>query len=227
MLDMGTGDGSKLLSLCPLPARTVAYEEWAPTVSAAARTLRPAGVPLVRCLGSVDNTNPSGFERPALPFRGDAFDLVVNRHECFSPADIYRILRPGGVFVTQQVGGDQNGLREVLDLATLDLGRWDLAEARRQVEGAGLVAIGGGEASVEARCTDVAVLVAYLRSTPWQVPEFNVARYRERLHSLYERAGEGAVHWRTDRFWLAARRPARPPAPQPLAVGAPEPTVIL
>lgn len=48
MLDMGTGDGRKLLTLHPLPPHTVAYEEWAPTVPAALRTLRPAGVPVVR-----------------------------------------------------------------------------------------------------------------------------------------------------------------------------------
>ena len=44
---MGTGDGSKLVEPAPLPARTVADENWAPTVPAALATLRPAGVGLV------------------------------------------------------------------------------------------------------------------------------------------------------------------------------------
>lgn len=102
---------------------------------------------------------------------------------------------------------------------------WDLAEARRQVEGAGLVVIDGGEASLEVSCTDVGVLVAYLRSAPWQVPEFSVARYKERLYTLHER-GEGALRWRTHRFWLAARRPARPLASQPLAGSSPRSTPV-
>lgn len=214
MLDMGTGDGSKLLRLGPLPALTVAYEEWASTIPAAARILRLAGVPLVRCQASVENTDRSGAERSALPFRDGSFDLVVNRHECFSSADVHRILRPGGVFVTQQVGAGQHGeLRELLGLAAPDLGRWDLGEAWRQVEEAGLVVVDGGEASIEARCTDVGALVAYLRTVPWQVPEFSVARYRERLYVLYEQS-TGEVRWRTNRFWLAARRTASPSTSQ-------------
>ena len=215
MLDMGTGDGSELLNLRPLPRLTVAHEEWAPTIPAAMRALQPGGVSLVRCQASVENTDRSGAARPSLPFRDGVFDVVVNRHECFLPADVHRILRADGVFVTEQVGGDQGELREVLGLGPAHLGRWDLAETQGQVEGAGPVVIDGGEASLEARCTDVGALVAYLRSAPWEVSGFTVARYRDRLHVLYERDG-GEVRWRTDRFWLAARRPAPPtgvPAP--------------
>jgi SAM-dependent methyltransferase len=204
LLDMGTGDGSKLLALGPLPPRTVAYEEWAPTVPAAARTLRPAGVPLVRCQGSTENTEPPEPGRPALPFRDGAFDLVVNRHEAFAPADVRRILRPGGVFVTQQVGGDHGAeLRRLLGYDAPPPASWDLAQARRQAEAAGLVVLDGAEAALESGCADVGALVAYLRSVPWYVPDFTVTRYRERLHALHRR---GEVRWHTGLFWLAARR---------------------
>lgn len=207
MLDMGTGDGSRLLTLRPLPPRTVAYEEWAPTVPAAVRTLRPAGVPLVRCQGSVGNTEPPDPGRPVLPFRDSTFDLVVNRHECFSPADVRRLLRPGGVFVTQQVGGGHGDeLRHALGRGASPLPRWDLAEARRQAEGSGLVVLDGGEALLEARCTDVGALVAYLRSVPWYLPDFTVARYRERLYALHN---QGKLRWHTGRFWLSAQRATR------------------
>lgn len=206
MLDMGTGDGSKLLGLRPLPPRTVAYEEWPPTVPAARRTLRPAGVALVRCQGSVDNTDSSGADHPQLPFRDGAFDLVVNRHECFSPADVFRVLRPGGVFVTQQVGaGDRGELPAMFGVETPALRPWDLAAARRQVEDVGFVVLGGGEAELDMACTDVGALVAYIRSVPWQLPDFDVHRYRERLFALYERGQE--IRWSTSRFWLAARHP--------------------
>lgn len=207
MLDMGTGDGSKLLTLRPLPPRTVAYEEWAPTIPAALRTLRAAGVPVVQCLASVDNTDPTQASRPPLPFADGAFDVVVNRHECFAPDDVYRILRPGGVFVTQQVGGGEaNQLGAIMGVAAPTMARWDLAEAQRQVEGAGLAVLGSGEASLEMRCTDVGALVAYLRAVPWYLPDFTVTRYRERLHALHE---QGEARWHTNRFWLAAqRRPA-------------------
>ncbi len=44
-------------------------------------------------------------------------------------------------------------------------GALDLAEARRQVEGAGLAVLGSGEASLEVRCADVGALVAYRLAT--------------------------------------------------------------
>jgi len=30
---------------------------------------------------------------------------VINRHESFSASEVFRVLKPGGIFVTQQVGG--------------------------------------------------------------------------------------------------------------------------
>jgi SAM-dependent methyltransferase len=221
MLDMGTGDASRLLTLRPLPSHTVAYEEWAPTIPAALRALRPAGVPLVACQGSVDNTAPQDPGRAALPFRDATFDLVVNRHESFSPADVYRILRPGGVFVTEQVGSGGGTLRDALGAGTVVPPRWDLTEARRQIESAGLAVLDSGEALLEERCTDVGALVAYLRSVPWELPDFTVARYRERLSGVH---AKGEIRWRTGRFWLATRRPPRPANPQSSVVCSPDQT---
>lgn len=40
-----------------------------------------------------------------LPFKDSSFDVVANRHESFDVGEVYRVLRPGGYFVTQQVGG--------------------------------------------------------------------------------------------------------------------------
>ena len=41
-----------------------------------------------------------------LPFGAGAFELVLNRHEELDPAEVARILAPGGRFLTQQVGSD-------------------------------------------------------------------------------------------------------------------------
>jgi hypothetical protein len=106
--DMGTGEGGVLASLAPLPKLTVAYEEWWPTVPAAHATLRPLGVHLVVTLGSTDNVPKSGQEaRPSLPFRAEAFDVVLNRHEAFDPVDVLRIVKEGGRFLTEQVASDE------------------------------------------------------------------------------------------------------------------------
>lgn len=64
-LDMRTGEGGQLASLAPPPV-IVAYEEWLPTVAAAVATLRPMGVHIVPCSGSV-RTNRCGTRRSRSP----------------------------------------------------------------------------------------------------------------------------------------------------------------
>jgi SAM-dependent methyltransferase len=207
LLDMGTGDGGQLLGLEPLPSFTIAYEEWWPTVPAAVETLRPYGVKLVVCLGSDDNT-ATRRTRPALPFADAAFDVIANRHEAFDADDIARLLRPGGHIVTQQVGGDEEAsVRGLLGLAPR--ADWSLARAADQLAAAGLTVVDDGEERPTARFTDIAALVAYVRSTPWSVPEFNPVEMRTRLRELHERCvRHGSVDAVSHRFWIAARRPA-------------------
>ena len=35
--------------------------------------------------------------KPGLPFRDSAFDLVIDRHEAYLSAEVFRILHPGGI----------------------------------------------------------------------------------------------------------------------------------
>ena len=41
------------------------------------------------------------------------FDIVINRHESYNEKELFRILKPNGLFITQQVGAYNNK-----DLAT-------------------------------------------------------------------------------------------------------------
>ena len=206
-LDMGTGDGAVLAGLRPLPALTVAQEEWLPTVPAAVQTLRPLGVPLVVAQGSADNTADQS-RGPALPFRDRAFDVVLNRHEAFDATEVQRVLKPGGAFCTQQVGDDEvASVRALLDLPALP-GTWGLGEAARQVAAGGLEVLDAREARVPATFTDVAALVAYVRALPWEVPEFDARRFRPVLQRLHEQCRRtGCVTATSHRFLVIAQRP--------------------
>lgn len=205
LLDMGTGEGRVLLSLAPLPPFSVAYEAWWPTVSAAAETLLPNGVQVVVCLGSDDNTMPSGAGR-SLPFADRAFDIVTNRHEAFDPQDVRRLLRARGTFVSQQVGSDEeDSVRALLGLSAQG-SSWSLDRACSQVELAGLAVEQSAEERVVSRFRDIAAMVGYLRSTPWAVPEFDLVAMRRRLELLHDRCSRtGSIDAVGHRFWLAAR----------------------
>lgn len=200
LLDMGTGGGEFLSSLAPLPPETWATESYAPNVPVAAARLAPCGV---RVVAIEDDA------RLGLP---DAhFDLVINRHESFDPHELRRILKPGGRFVTQQVGGQDNielnmALQEAV---TLSYGAWDAATAARQLREAGLEVLAVREAFSPGHFADIGAVVMYLRIAPWQVDGFDAATHRAQLMALHRRMqAEGGLTTSIHRFCIVARRPA-------------------
>lgn len=170
---------------------------------AAAKTLAPKGIRLVVCGGGQDNTNPDGPRRVGLPFRDSSYDVVLSRHEAFDPSDVRRVLKPGGVFVTQQVGADETA--SVRALCGLDPKAevWDLAESIRQTEAGGLTVTASGEERPASTFTDIAALIGYLRTIPWSVPELD----RDTMRSTFERLHtQGHLEAVSHRFWLTATR---------------------
>lgn len=199
LLDMGTGGGEFLRSLAPLPSETWATEGYTPNVPVAISHLTPLGVRVVPV-----------EDESRLPLPDAAFDLVINRHESFDPSEVQRILRPGGVFLTQQVGGRDNiALNEALqDAVTLSYGDWNLATAVAQLRAAGLVVQDERETFSPGHFVDIGAVVMYLRITPWQIANFSVEAYRERLLALHRRMlAAGGLATRTHRFLIVAHRP--------------------
>lgn len=203
VLDMGAGGGEFLLTLADaLPEDTVATEGWPPNVAVARRALAPIGVDVVE-YGAPDED----VDAVPMPFTDARFDLVLNRHESFSPRELARVLSPGGQFVSQQVGGDE----------AHELGDWfgehaelphvNLRDVSRELGGAGLEVVDSAEHTGSYVFQDVAALLAYLQLVPWETPEdFSVDRYAEQLLSLHRSSRGGPVTLTRRRFWLRAVR---------------------
>ncbi|GAB2625437.1 methyltransferase domain-containing protein [Pseudactinotalea suaedae] len=211
-LDMGTGGGETLLGLkeraaasgVSWPAVVTATEGWAPNVAVARDALATHGIE-VREFGQPDD-DP---EPATMPFDDGAFDVVLNRHEAYHPAEVARVLAAGGAFLTQQVGGDELG--ELRDL----LGHEPTAPQvrhrrfRQELLDAGLEVVDGAELVGGYTFTDVAALVAYLQRVPWEAPaDFTVDRYADPLLDLHRRTHGGQVRLTMKRFWLKALRPS-------------------
>lgn len=207
VLDMGTGGGELLLRFAEvLPPDTTATEGWAPNVPVAAEALRPHGVEVVRFGQPDDDDSPA-----PMPFPDGRFDLILNRHESYHPAEITRVLRPAGRFVTQQVGGAE--MAEVREALGHPPGAPQVMfqPCRAGLAAAGLTIVEGQEAKDHYRFTDVAALIAYLRLVPWDAPEdFTVDRYRDALFGLHDGGparGEPVLSsW--IRFLLVAEKPS-------------------
>ena len=117
VLDMGTGGGEFLLSLNRKKARFYATESYKPNLILCTNILKPYDIEVREV---TDDNN--------LPFEDNYFDLIINKHESFSLSEVTRILKPGGKFITQQVGGKNNIemskflLGEVPNIINHDLG---------------------------------------------------------------------------------------------------------
>jgi len=132
MLDMDTGGGEILSRFYPYPPIAYATEAYAPNVPIARQRLEPLGVTVL----ALDEDEPQ-----SLPFDDEIFDLVLNRHGYYWPAELYRIMQPGGIFITQQVGNRNDiGIRALLGAPDANvIEEWDdLVKAVEGLEKEGL-----------------------------------------------------------------------------------------
>jgi len=201
LLDMGTGGGEVLSSLRPLPAETHATEGWAPNIPVARARLEPLGI----------RVHPFEREDEPLPFSDATFDLVINRHEAYDPAEVFRVLKPGGRFITQQVGGRNNRyLNDLFETGpAFDSSSWTLERAAQEVLQAGFQIVDQREAFPASRFYDVGALVFYLRAISWQIKGFSVEAFRSKLfeiHLLIE--SQGWLEVGEHRFFIEAVKPS-------------------
>lgn len=207
-LDVDTGGGEVLAYVNRFPPLMVATEAWPLNVAIADGRLRPLGVRIVQT-----------GDAPALPFRAGCFDLVLNRHGTRGRSDsaeadrwwsdVARVLRAGGTFLSQQVGG--RGMRELRQAMGLmpraSQAPWDAAMARSVIERAGFVVTDLREEFLRTVFFDVGAIVYYLRMVIWIVPGFGAVQHEPELRRLHERIrAEGPFVTYSHRFLVEAQR---------------------
>jgi SAM-dependent methyltransferase len=199
-LDIETGGGEVLASVPRLPKLLVATESWPPNIEVAHRGLSPLGAHVVAVA-----------DAPALPFVGATFDLVVSRHPVVTLWDeIARVLRPGGTYLSQQIGAGSN--RELTDFM---MGpqpvsqRRSVQSLRAAAEEAGLEVVDLQSCALRVKFYDVSAVVYFLRKVHWTVADFSVPKYEQRLRAVHDHIErEGAFVSTAQRILLEARKPA-------------------
>ena len=199
LLDMDTGGGEFLLSLNHPPQLTSATEGWPPNVELCQKTLLPLGI----------DFRPADTE-VSLPFDDNTFDLVINRHGSYHPREIHRVLKPGGIFLTQQMGAEND--REFVNLLfsrelPLPFPEQYLSVAENKFQCVGFEILDGQECFRPMRFYDVGALVWFARIIQWEFPGFSVETCLDGLNKarrIMEQQGyvEGNIH----RFLLIARK---------------------
>ena len=207
VLDMGTGGGERLSALLGRLTDTerhalevLATEGWEENLPVA-RARLGALSPVVEVLPHDPDSGP-------LPLADASLDVVMNRHEALVPDDAARVLRPGGLLLTQQVDGTE----------VPEVHRWFATEPLFPEVRPDLIAQRGRKAGlVVEECeawegplelADVEALVEYWGYVPWDVPDdFTVPGYATTLAAIHRECGGGPVRLTARRFRLRARKP--------------------
>lgn len=198
LLDIDTGGGEFLLSLAHPCKNTAATENFPPNVQLCKQTLRPMGIDFRQADG-----------KGALPFDDCSFDVVINRHGDKNPCEIYRVLKPGGVFISQQVGADND--RELVELLCGDVPRAFLDQyadiAAESFRNTGFSILRKEECFRPMRFYDVGAVAWFARIISWEFPDFSVDTHLENLMKAQRILEEnGCIECNTHRFLLVAQK---------------------
>lgn len=194
ILDIDTGGGEFLLSLNHPHANTAATENYPPNVELCRETLLLLGIDFKAADG-----------KGVLPFGDASFDMVINRHGDFNPDEIHRVLKPGGMFITQQVGTEND--RELVELlcGQTDLPFPDqyLNITEDRFSQTGFEILDGRECFRPILFYDVGALVWFARIIEWEFPGFTVDGSLDRLlHAQRILEEKGVIQGQIHRFFL-------------------------
>ena len=198
LLDYDTGGGEFLLSLRHPHQNTYATEGYPPNAALCRETLLPLGIHFKEC------NNAAG-----IPFGGAAFDMIINRHGDFNAPELYRLLKKRGIFVTEQVGGDND--RDLVEMVLPDIKKpWPhlyLKEQRKVFEEAGFHILRAEEAYRPIVFYDVGAFVWFARIIEWEFPGFSVDRCFRQLLQMEKKIEEtGKVEGTIHRYLIVAEK---------------------
>ena len=194
ILDIDTGGGEFLLSLNHPYSNTAATENYPPNVDLCREMLLPLGIDFRAADG-----------KGVLPFADASFDMVINRHGDFNPGEIHRVLKPSGLFITQQVGAEND--RELVELLC---GQTDMPFPDQYLKitidrfsQTGFEILDGRECFRPIRFYDVGALVWFARIIEWEFPRFSVDGCLDRLlQAQHVLEDQGSICGEIHRFFM-------------------------
>lgn len=197
LLDMGTGGGEFLLSLNHPYELTSVTEDYPPNFELCKNKLSPLGISVVQ----TDNDK--------LPFADESFDIIINRQASFDIYEVNRVLKPGGYFITQQVGSANNNdlSSKLIEDFEPQISQHTLSRYFDILTMLNFTVTDAYEAFPTELFFDIGALVYYAKIIEWEFPGFSVEACFEKLCDCQRALEEfGYVRATAHRFIIAARK---------------------
>lgn len=176
LLDMGTGGGEFLLTLNHPYQNTSVTEAWEPNVNLCFEKLSPLGIEVKQV-----------YDDELLPFEDNCFDIIINRHENYNVEEVKRILKDGGIFITQQVGGKNNyslSNKLIEDFQPM-YPNLNLEMEKQKFISENFEIIYSNEFFPWLRFYDMEALIYFVKIIEWEFPGFSVESNFEQLKCLH------------------------------------------
>ncbi len=201
VLDIATGGGevfSEILSIYK-PQKIIAIEGYKPNITVARKNLK-------KFKATVIYAN----ETKKFHFKDSEFDLILNRHGGLnkkSIKELYRILSPKGIFLTQQVDG--NSLKD-LEKVFNAKPKWpenNMQNIKKFCTNTGFKIKEAKEWEGKTIFKDVGAVIYFLKAIPWIVSGFSVNRYLKVLEKLQKRIEKkGELNFKSKFFLILAQK---------------------
>ena len=197
LLDLGTGGGEFLSSL-PIANKVVyATERYKPNVEVATAKLKPLNVTVF------------GLEKEErIPLPKESVDLVLSRHEGFNANEVYDLLKDNGVFVTQQVGGNNNKqFYDILGSEPFEYFDYNLEVVVEELKQANFTIVKAEQVVTYTRYYDIESVIYYLMALNYQFSNYSSDVFVEGIKKIEQLIGEqGYFDVNCDRFVVVARK---------------------
>ncbi|MDD3277968.1 MAG: SAM-dependent methyltransferase [Lachnospiraceae bacterium] len=198
IMDYDTGGAEFLLSLNHPYNMTAATEGYEPNVRLCEERLLPFGVDFKKC-SSAEN----------IPFENECFDLVLNRHGDFNPNEIHRLLKKQGIFITEQVGSenDRDLVEMVLPGTPQPFPELNLKAQREKFKAVGFEIIRAEECFKPIKFYDVGAFVWFAHIIEWEFPNFSVDKCFDKLMCMQKIVDEkGIIEGIIHRYLIVAKK---------------------
>ena len=117
-------------------------------------------------------------------------------------------MKNNGYFITQQIGGlNDIELNTFLEAEDFQYQDWNLTKASRELLDDGVERRKRKQDQTKTRFFDVGAIIYYLKAIPWQIPDFSVEKYYNKLFSLHQLIEkQGYIDVMCHRFFIVANR---------------------